>query len=99
MTTPSYGAGTSIVALSDSSVTSGSSADDGVADRDEDLDDRDVVEVADVGDRDAADVVDAHTVVGIGASTSISYLAIASATTDGLSLPAAASSDSAATVT
>ena len=44
--------GTSIVALSDSSVTSGSSARDLVARRDEDLDDRDVGEVADVGDLD-----------------------------------------------
>ena len=43
------GAGTSIVALSDSSVTSGSSASDDVAGLDEDLDDRNVLEVADVG--------------------------------------------------
>ena len=49
---PAAGDGTSIVALSDSSVTSESSGFDDVARLDEDLDDRDVLEVADVGDFD-----------------------------------------------
>ena len=52
LTVPAAGEGTSIVALSDSSVTSESSAFDDVARLDEDLDDRDVLEVADVGDLD-----------------------------------------------
>ena len=49
-TTPAAGEGTSIVALSDSSVISGSSGRHLVAGLDQHLDDRDVGEVADVGD-------------------------------------------------
>ena len=49
---PAAGEGTSTVALSDSSVTSGLG--DDVARLDQDLDDRDVLEVPDVGDRDLA---------------------------------------------
>ena len=49
---PPNGAGTSIVALSDSSVTSGSSAATLSPGRDQQLDHRYLVEVPDVGDRD-----------------------------------------------
>ena len=52
LTVPAAATGTSIVALSDSSVTSESSAFDRIARLHEDLDDRDVLEVADVGDLD-----------------------------------------------
>ncbi len=52
LTTPSTGDGTSIVALSDSSVTSESSALHRVARLHQHLDDRHVLEVADVGDLD-----------------------------------------------
>ena len=55
-TTPSTGEGTSIVALSDSSVTSGSSGATVSPGGDVDLDDRDVVEVPDVGDLDLGHV-------------------------------------------
>ena len=51
---PADGAGTSIVALSDSSVTSGSSTETLVAGRDVDLDHGDVVEVPDVRDATSA---------------------------------------------
>ena len=53
-TTPANGAGTSIVALSDSRTTSGSSSATVWPALDEDLDDRDVDEVADVRDVDLA---------------------------------------------
>ena len=54
LTVPGNGDGTSTVALSDSSVTSGASLATTSPGLDEDLDDRDVLEVPDVGDRNVA---------------------------------------------
>ena len=70
-TVPAKGDGTSIVALSDSSVTRACVLADLVALGDQDLDHRDVVEVADVGDLDFRRVSHQET-AGSGASGSIS---------------------------
>ena len=68
-TTPPAVAGTSIVAFSDSSVTSGASFVDPLAGLHEHLDDRDVGEIADVGD---GEFEERHqTVTGLGLSGSM----------------------------
>ena len=84
---PAEGAGTSIVALSDSSVISGSSALTGSPGLDEDVDDRHVLEVADVGDRTSVAArrscpmdVPSRPLAGFGLSGSMSYRLMASAT-------------------
>jgi len=54
LTTPAKGAGTSIVALSDSRVISESFRLDGIAGLDQHFDHRDVLEITDVGNEDVA---------------------------------------------
>ena len=106
-TMPAAGAGTSIVALSDSSETSGSSAFTLSPGLDQHLDHRHVLEVADVRNLDFChrshvaplESVRAQTVQGSGRSVSRPYFLIASSTFSGLISPSSASAFSAATAT
>src|SRR5437879_4890495 len=92
-TVPESGAGTSVLGFHL------------VARLDEDLDHRDVLEVADVGNLDVDQTThcsvlgSAHTVQGAARPVSILYLAMASATIAGLIAPSSASALSAATAT
>jgi hypothetical protein len=93
-TTPAFGDGISIVALSDSSVMSDCSLVDSIARLDQYFDDFHLLEVADVRNNDLA-----HTFVGSAFSGSMPYFLIASATVFAFTSPWSASALSAAMAT
>ena len=99
-TLPANGAGTSIVALSDSSVTSGCVLGrPRRPGRDQDLDHGDVGEVADVGDRDFARLGHQETAGSGRVRVDLVRARSRPATTDAVTSPSAASAESAATAT
>ena len=113
-TTPAYGDGTSIDALSDSSVMSGASASTRSALLHLEFDDRDILEVADIGNEDLSDVSHYNasldravgisrklyqTVQGGGLSGSMPYFVIASLTLALGTAPSSASNFRAAIAT